>query len=51
MFGKNVINFLKLMISSKGELNLNWEDDIVKGTCVTHNGEVVNERVKSFVNS
>lgn len=51
MFGKNVINFLKLMISLKGELNLNWEDDIVKGTCVTHNGEVVNERVKSFVNS
>ncbi len=51
MFGKNVINFLKLMISSKGELNLNWEDDLVKGTCVTHNGEVVNERIKSFVNS
>lgn len=51
MFGKNVINFLKLMVSAKGELNLNWDDDIVKGTCVTHNGEIVHERVKSFVNS
>lgn len=51
MYGKNVINFLKLMITQKGELNLNWDDDIVKGTCVTHNREVVHERVKSVINS
>jgi NAD(P) transhydrogenase subunit alpha len=51
MFGKNVINFLKLMISAKGEYNLNWEDDIVKGTCVTHNHEIVHERVKSMINA
>ena len=50
MFGKNVINFLKLMISSKGEFKLNWEDDLVKGTCVTNNKEVVNERIKSIIN-
>ena len=49
MFGKNVINFLKLMISATGELNLNWADDIVKGTCVTHNGEIVHERVKDMI--
>ena len=49
MFGKNVINFLKLMISAKGEFNLNWADDIVKGACVTHNGEVVHERVKAMI--
>jgi len=46
MFGKNVINFLKLIITKEGSLNLNFEDDIVKGTCVTHNGEVMSERVK-----
>ena len=51
MFGKNVINFLKLMISPDGTFKLNWEDDIVKGTCVTFNKEVVNERVKSVLNS
>jgi NAD(P) transhydrogenase subunit alpha len=50
MFGKNVINFLKLMISAKGEFNLNWDDDIVKGTCVTHNNEIVHERVKTVIN-
>lgn len=49
MFGKNVINFLKLMIDEEGNLNLNWEDDIVANTCVTHAGEVKSERVKSIL--
>jgi len=49
MFGKNVINFLKLIITSEGGMNLNWEDDIVKGTAVTHNKEIVHERVKSII--
>ena len=50
MFGKNVINFLKLMISPTGEFSLNWNDDIVKGTCVTHDRGVVHERVKAMIN-
>lgn len=50
MFGKNVINFLKLIVTKEGGLNLNWEDDIVKGTAVTHNMEIVHERVKSVIN-
>lgn len=49
MFGKNVLNFLKLIIGDEGALNLNFEDDIVKGTCITHQGEIFNERVKSVV--
>jgi len=50
MFGKNVINFLKLIITPEGGLNLNWEDDLVKGTAVTFNKEIVHERVKSVIN-
>ncbi|HPG33497.1 MAG TPA: Re/Si-specific NAD(P)(+) transhydrogenase subunit alpha, partial [Lentimicrobium sp.] len=46
MYGKNMINFLKLIITKEGDMNLNWEDDIVKGTAVTHNGEIVHERIK-----
>jgi len=46
MFGKNVLNFLKLIITKEGNINLNFEDDIVKGSCVTHNKEVINDRVK-----
>ncbi|SMO73319.1 NAD(P) transhydrogenase subunit alpha [Saccharicrinis carchari] len=49
MFGKNVFNFLKLIIGEEGTLNLNFDDDIVKGTCITHQGEVLNERVKSII--
>lgn len=49
MFGNNLINFLKLIISSEGEIHLNFEDDIVKGTCLTHKNEVWNERVKQLL--
>lgn len=51
MFGKNALNFLKLIIGENGELNLNFEDDIVKGTCITHQKEIFNERVKSIINN
>jgi len=50
MFGKNVFNFLKLMFNSKDEFYMNWEDDIIRGTCVTRDGEIINERVKSAMN-
>jgi NAD(P) transhydrogenase subunit alpha len=46
MYGKNMINFLKLIVDKNGDLHLNWEDDIVAGTCITHEGIIKNERVK-----
>ncbi len=49
MFGQNVINFLKLVIDDEGNMKLNFEDDIVKGTCVTHEKQIVNERIKEFI--
>ncbi len=49
MYGKNIINFLQLIIDKEGKLNLNFDDELVKGTCVVHNGEIVNERVKGLV--
>jgi NAD(P) transhydrogenase subunit alpha len=49
MFGKNVLNFLKLMISQKEGFSINWNDDILKGTCVTHNKEIISERVKALI--
>ena len=48
MFGKNVLTFLKLILKD-GAVNLNFEDDLVKGTCITHNGEIVNEKLKEVV--
>jgi NAD(P) transhydrogenase subunit alpha len=49
LYGKNVLNFLQLIIDKNGNLNLNWEDDLVKGSCITHDGEVMHERVKSLM--
>ncbi len=48
LYGKNVLNFLQLIITKEGEMNLNWEDDLVKGSCITHGGEIVNERTLSL---
>ena len=48
LYSKNVLNFAKLIINKEGGLNLNFEDDIVKGTCITHDGNIVNDRVASL---
>lgn len=50
MFGNNVFNFLKLIIK-EGELDLNLEDDLVAGTLITHNKEVVHERVQKSLSN
>jgi len=45
MYGKNILNFLQLIIDKEGNLNLNFDDDLVKGTCIAHDGKVTNERM------
>ena len=49
LYGKNVFNFLQLIIDKGAKLRLNWEDDLVKGSCITHKGEVVNDKVKQLI--
>jgi H+-translocating NAD(P) transhydrogenase subunit alpha len=46
LYGKNILNFLQLIINKEVQLNLNWEDDLVKGSCITHDQQIVNDRVK-----
>ncbi len=46
LYGKNVLNFLQLLVNKENQLYLNWDDDLVKGSCITHDGAVVHERVK-----
>lgn len=50
MLSKNMCNFLTLIIK-EGSLNLNFEDDIVNGTCLTKEGEVYHERVRHLLNA
>ncbi len=49
LYSKNVLNFAKLIINKDGGLHLNFEDDLVKGTCITHDGKIVNERVNALM--
>lgn len=49
MFSKNVLNFLKLIVKD-GNVNLNFEDDLVKGTCIAHNGEIVHKPTLELIN-
>ncbi len=48
MLGKNLTNFITLLIDKEGQLHLNFDDDIVVGTCLTHDGAIISERIKNF---
>lgn len=49
VYGKNVFNFLQLILTKEGQINLNFDDDIVKGCCMAHDGAVVNDRIQSLL--
>jgi NAD(P) transhydrogenase subunit alpha len=38
LYGKNVANFLQLLVDKEGKVSLNFADDLVKGACITHDG-------------
>lgn len=46
MYSKNVINLFKLLYP-KADATPDFNDEIVKGACITRNGEVMNESVRS----
>ena len=49
MYGKNILNFLKLIIDKDGNVHLNFEDELVKETCIAHEGKITNERVAALL--
>ncbi|HEX5127510.1 MAG TPA: NAD(P) transhydrogenase subunit alpha [Rhodocyclaceae bacterium] len=48
MFSKNLFNFIGPMLKD-GVLTLDWDDEIIKGTCLTHAGEVRHAGVKQVL--
>jgi NAD(P) transhydrogenase subunit alpha len=48
LYARNVANLL-LHLVKDGAINLDFADEITKGACVTHGGEIVNERAKQLV--
>jgi NAD(P) transhydrogenase subunit alpha len=49
LYAKNLENFIGLITSEEGALELDFEDEVVAGACLTHGGEIKNERAKSVV--
>ncbi|MBK1989867.1 Re/Si-specific NAD(P)(+) transhydrogenase subunit alpha [Sphaerospermopsis aphanizomenoides BCCUSP55] len=45
LYAKNVTSLMQLLIKDKA-LQINFADDIVDAACVTHGGEIRNQRVK-----
>jgi len=50
LYARNVANLL-LHLVKDGAIVLDFEDEITKGCCVTHDGEIVNERAKQLVSA
>ena len=46
LYAKNVENLLKLLVSEEGALNIDFDDEVVAGACLTHEGEIKNERAR-----
>ncbi len=44
LYAKNIENLLGLLIGEDGALALNFDDEIIAGACVTHEGAIRNER-------
>jgi H+-translocating NAD(P) transhydrogenase subunit alpha len=49
LFARNVQALLDLFVGEDGSLNLDFDDEIIKGACVVRDGEIVNPGAKSAV--
>jgi NAD(P) transhydrogenase subunit alpha len=49
LYAKNLENFIGLISSEEGELALDFDDEVVAGACLTHAGEVRNERAQALL--
>ena len=49
MYSRNIQSLLGLMITKEGKLNLDMKDDVIKGTVITMDGEVVHEATRKLV--
>lgn len=49
MYARNMQTFLTQIIKD-GNVNLDFEDEIIGGTCITHDGKIVHEAVSKALN-
>ncbi|HWD63710.1 MAG TPA: Re/Si-specific NAD(P)(+) transhydrogenase subunit alpha [Solirubrobacteraceae bacterium] len=51
LYARNIESLLKLMTSEEGQLALDFEDEVIKGACITRDGEIVHEGAKAAAGS
>jgi len=49
MYSRNIQSLLGLLITKDGKLNLDMNDDVIKGTVITKDGDVVHEATKKAI--
>ncbi len=45
LYARNVTSLLELMVK-EGALTLDFEDEVIAGACITHDGEIRHEGAK-----
>ena len=50
LYSRNITSFLSLLVKN-GELQIDLNDDVVGPSCVTHQGQVVNQRVAASLSA
>jgi NAD(P) transhydrogenase subunit alpha len=47
LYARNIQSLLGLMISDEGQLNLDFDDEVIDGACITRDGEIVHEGARA----
>ena len=51
LYSRNVQSLLELLVDDDGRLNLNFDDEIIAGACITRGGEIVHAGARKTVES
>jgi NAD(P) transhydrogenase subunit alpha len=49
LYARNIMALLELMAGDEGALELDWDDEIIKGAAITRDGEIVHDGAKQAV--
>ncbi len=47
LYARNIESLLGLMLTDEGELNLDFEDEVIAGACITRDNEIVHQGAKA----
>jgi NAD(P) transhydrogenase subunit alpha len=51
LYSNNIRSFLELIVGEEGALEVDFDDEIITGACITRDGQIVNERTKEVAGS